>query len=499
MPDSGLVLGADVGTTGCRVCLIDRSGRAVARSHAPYRPDRPRPGWAEQEASVWWRAFCRAAREAGAQAALGRVSCVCVTGQSTALLPLDKAGKPLRKAIIWQDTRAQPECDQVATALGAEAVWSVTGMRPAAFLLWPKVIWYMREQPDLFGRTALLGTVSGFVTRRLCGRTILSRAEIMGYPMNLETGEWWQEMCAQVRYPTGLTPPVVEPHELVGAVTAAAARETGLAERVPVAAGGMDTACAALAVGVTREGDAFEVSGTSGGIGVVASRPSASPALGVAHHVVPGLYINHAPMAAAGASLQWLRDVLRAPPRNGASVPDRNGYELMEEEASSLGPAPTGLLFLPYLAGERAPIWDARARGALVGLGVDTTRAQIVKAVMEGVAYGLRHNLEAMLAAGLRPDRLTSCGGGSRSPCWTQLKADVLGVYFIVHSDGRGAAFGAALLGGLAIHAWELPDLERWAAEAQCTVYSPRPALTEQYREHLRRYCALYPLLKDVF
>jgi len=478
-----LVLGVDLGTTGCRACVAGGSQEAVASGAAVYEPERPRPGWAEQDPEAWWLAVCEAVREAVRGGLSGRLEAVAVSSQSTALVPVDEALRPVRKAIIWQDARSAPQCEAIAARFGAGRVRDVIGWPPSTFLVWPKVLWFMEREPELFARTKWLLQAGGFVTCRMGAEPLMDRSSAVGYPMQLEGLKWDGEMCSWGGFPTGKVPPIAAPGSVIGRLSAGAAAECGLPEGLAIVAGGMDTACAALAVGALRAGCAFEVSGTSGGIGIVSEAPSGERRLGVAPHPLEGLYINHAPMSAAGASLAWCREVLCG----------GEPYESMERAAAGLEDEPTGLVFLPYLAGERAPVWDARARGALAGLTLATSRAQVIKAVMEGVGYALRQNIDIAESAGQSVTELRSCGGGSRSALWCQVKADVTGRRLIVHPGWRDAAFGAALLAGMGAGMWGLEA----AARGHAQVYEPRAALTARYARYQPAYNALYTHLSD--
>ena len=487
MPDLRVTIGVDVGTTGCRACAVCAAGTPVAQASVAYEPDRPHPGWVEQDPEVWWDAFGSAVAQVRRRADVRHVSALGLSSQSTALLAVDDDCKALRKAVIWQDTRNSHECDEITRRFGPDLLRSVTGWRACTFLAWPKVLWLMQHEPALFERTRWLLQVSGFITQRLCGKIVLDRANAVGYPMDLCTSQWHEEMCRWRDFPVRKVPTIVPSTSVVGEVSPEASRACGVPAGTPIVAGGMDTACAALAIGAATPGKAFEVSGTSGGIGIISDAPCAHAALGVAPHVIEGLYINHAPMSAAGASLAWCKEVLCA-----------TDYETIEREVTTLGDGPTGLLFLPYMAGERAPVWDSRARGAMLGLTLGTTRAEVAKMVMEGVAYALRQNIDIAEAHGMRVEELLSCGGGSRSRAWCRIKADVTGKPLVVHRPERDAAFGAALLAGIGTALWTDAEVAGALAREGPQVYRPRPEVTALYAAHQCAYEQIYPHLREI-
>jgi len=499
MAQRAAVLGVDIGTTGCRACALSADGRLVGQASVAYEPDRPGPGLAEQDPRVWWEAFCAALARLRDSVSLEGLRGLALSSQSTALVPLDESGSPLRKAIIWQDRRCAPQCRQLTERFGGDLIREVIGWKPDTFLVWPKILWFMENEPELFERTRWLAQVNGYFSQRLCGRPVLERANAVGYPLALKDLTWHEQFCAWHDFPRDRIPPIVSSGRIFGELTCQAAHECGLSPGTALVAGGMDTACAAFAVGVERPGRAFEVSGTSGGVGVCSQTPVAEMRLGVAPHLFDGLYINHAPMSAAGASLSWFKDRFCGEERHEAARRGISAYELMSGEVAALPASPTGLLFLPYMAGERAPVWDPDARGAIVGLSLEVSRAQMIKAVMEGVAYALRQNVELAAAAGLAVLELRSCGGGSKSPVWCQMKADVIGLPLAVYPEHRDAAFGAALLAGVAVGTWTREDVEALLERERPLIYEPRKALTRHYQPFYARYCKLYERLKDLW
>ncbi len=505
MPEPRMSIGVDIGTTGCRACIVADASTAVAEASVPYEPERSRPGWAEQDAELWWEAFLTAVRTALSSRRVGHVSALALSSQSTALLPLDAHCKPLRKAIIWQDTRCAGQCEEIRSRFGEDRVRDLTGWKASTFLLWPKALWFQANEPDLFSATRWLLQVGDFITQRLCGRVVLARAHAVGYPMNVRTLQWHDEFCRWREFPVDKIPPVVPSVGLVGQVSQDASRLCGLPAGTPIVAGGMDTACAAFAVGAAAPGRAFEVSGTSGGVGIISEEPSPERRLGVAPHLFEGLYINHAPMSASGASLAWCVSQLCQAEQQVSSGASTTSYDVIEQEVSGLGDEPTGLLFLPYMAGERAPVWDPAARAAMLGLDLATSRPQIIKMIMEGVAYALRQNIdiaergskELPRGGSSRVTELRSCGGGSRSDVWCQIKADVTGRALVVHGEGRDAAFGAALLAGIGAGLWTRDEVEAALLRERPRLYHPRPEVTAKYAPYQHAYNQIYPYLRE--
>jgi len=495
---SRMTLGVDIGTTGARACVVRDARFVVAAAAVSYEPDRPRPGWVEQDPMVWWEAFRAVTTEALGMAGARDVRALSLSSQSTALLPVDKQFKPLRKAILWQDTRCHPQVQEMEEQLGAEHVRQITGWRPSTFLVWPKALWFREHEPELFEKTFRLIQASTFILHRLCGATMVDRANTVGYPMDLRKHEWSMELARWHEFPIEKLPRVAPSDAQVGRVSRPASAATGLRAETPIIAGGMDSACAAFAVGAYKEGRAFEVTGTSGGIGVISDRPSANPALGVAPHLLEHVYINHAPMSAGGASLSWMKDELCWSEEIEAAADGVDVYDVMEREVAALEDGPTGLVFLPYLAGERAPVWDPATRGAFLGLELSTTRPQMIKAVMEGVAYALRQNISIVESGKVEVEALRSCGGGTKSETWCQIKADVTGKAIVVFPEERDAAFGAALLAGLTAKVWKMEEIESAVENEEVVIFAPRPEVSKLYAPYQKAYEKSYPHLREV-
>jgi xylulokinase len=391
-----------------------------------------------------------------------------------------------------------PQCEEITEVFGGDRVRRVTGWKPHVFLAWPKILWLMHEQPDLADQARWLTGVNGYIRHRLCGELVLDRSNALGLPRSIRDMSWDQEMRTWRDFPTEKVPRLVPCTRVVGSVSYHAAEMSGLPVGLPVVAGGIDTVCAAFAVGAFRPGRTFEVSGTSGGVGFIASTPSEEPALGVAPHLLPNLFANLAPMSAAGASFRWAVQNLCRQELEEAREADISPYSLVEEEVSGLPPGPTGLVFLPYLEGERAPVWDGKARGVLLGLTLSTSRAEILKAIMEGTGYALRQNLMIARDSGQEIGAIRSCGGGSRSRTWSQLKSDMTDRPIVVFRPERDAAFGAALLAGIANQAWNLNDIDEAIDREDPEIYIPEEDVSRSYRRFQSPYEEAYSHLRDL-
>ncbi|MEP7082263.1 MAG: xylulokinase [Chloroflexota bacterium] len=490
----GHVLGLDVSTTATKAILIDESGVVRGIGASEYDVSTPHPLWSEQQPRQWWDG----AREAigSVLAATGvtgdEVAAIGLTGQMHGLVLLDAAGEVLRPAILWNDQRTGAECETIRRLVGAERLIEVTGNDALTGFTAPKLVWVHNHEPEIWGRVAHVLLPKDYVRLRLTGDYAMDKADAAGTLLfDLAARSWSPEIVAALEVDPDWLPPTSEGPEVTGVVSADAAAATGLRAGTPVVAGGGDQSANAVGVGAVRPGTMALSLGTSGVVFGATDRPLYEPR-GRVHafcHAVPERWHMMSVMLSAAGSLRWFRDAL-AP-----------GEEFADLVASA-GTAPAGsdgLYFLPYLSGERSPYPDPLARGAFVGLTLGHDRRHMARAVLEGVAFGLRDGLDLMLAAGMPvPTQIRASGGGTASGLWRQILADVLGAAIAAVDTAEGAAYGAGVLA--AVGAGWYADVDR-AADA---LVSATPAAApgpdaSAYAEAHAVYRELYPALAPLF
>jgi xylulokinase len=438
----GLVLGLDVSTTATKAVLVDGDGALRGIGVAEYGYETPQPLWSEGDPALWWtgtiEAIGRALAASGAGAA--EIETIGLAGQMHGAVLLDGDGAVVRPAILWNDQRTAAECDAIRERVGPERLIAVTGNDAITGFTAPKLLWVRRHEPEAWGRVRHVLLPKDFVRHRLTGEYAMDKADGSGTILfDLAARTWSPEILAALDLDPGLFPETFEGPAITGRVDARAAAATGLREGTPVVAGGGDQAANGVGVGAVAEGTVALSLGTSGVIFAATHSPIHEPA-GRVHafcHAVPDRWHLMSVMLSAAGSLRWFRDTLAPGEAFGDLAASAEGVEA----------ATDGLFFLPYLSGERSPHPDPLARGAFVGLTVRHDRRHMTRAVLEGVAFGLRDGLDLMLLAGMpRPLEIRASGGGLASDPWRQILADVLEAELVTTSTTEGAAFGAAIL-----------------------------------------------------
>jgi xylulokinase len=476
---SGPFVGVDVGTSGVKALAIGGDGTVLHRVELSYPLSTPRPGWSEQDPADWWDATETALAQL--RSAAGPPAGIGLSGQMHGLVALDELGAVLRPAILWNDQRTGAECEEIEQTIGLERLISLTGNRALAGFTAPKLLWMRRHEPELFGRIARIALPKDYVRLRLCGSHAIDVSDASGtLLLDVAARRWSDEVVDALGLDMSWLPPVMESPAVSGTT----------ADGVPVAAGGGDQACGAVGVGVDRPGPVSVALGTSGVVFAALEAYASDPQARVHAfcHAVPGAWHAMGVMLSAAGSLRWLRDTI-AP---GA------GFDSLVAEAAAWAPGVEGLLFAPYLVGERTPHADPDARGAFTGLSVRHDRGALVRAVLEGVAFGLRDSLDLIAELGGAPELGHVSGGGARSDLWLTIIASVLELPLRRVAVDEGAAFGAAILGGVAAGAW--PDVQS-AVAATVQVreqIDPVPEWVEIYRERREHFRALYPALREV-
>ena len=488
-------LAIDIGTTNIKCVLFGPGAVPVAQAAREHGTEYPRPSWAEQRAEAWWDGAVETIRKALSLSGVdpASIGAVAVSGQAPTLLALDAAGQPLAPAIIWMDRRSAGQCDRITQEIGAERIYGITGNWPDSFYLLSKLRWFRENRPELADKTAVFLQSNGYINFMLTGeRSADAGHASLSQACDLASGKWSGELLNAAGFGEQVMPRIAESGEVVGRITARAAALTGLKAGTPVLAGAVDAIGGALEAGILGEGASAEMSGTSSTLLMASEKARPSPRLTYIKGAVPGHHISAGPMSSTGAALKWLRDLAYGGAGSGA-------YDLINAEAAAGASGPSGIIFLPYMAGERAPIWDSDARGAFIGLTLDKTRADLARAVMEGAAFALRDNVEAAEAAGCSIGRLRVVGGHSGSEAWLKIKASILDREIEAMGDSLGAPGGLAYL--LAARTGEFCSV----AEAIGSCLKPGKAVEPvkdwvgRYDELFQRYKAAYVHLKEDF
>lgn len=488
-------LGIDVSTTGSKALIIDSSGRVIAAASSPHTLSIPRPLWSEQDPQEWWNATVASIRSVLQQTGIkpGSIAAIGLTGQMHGLVLLDGAGKVLRPAILWNDQRTQMQCDEIHRRIGREKFIQISGNVALTGFTAPKILWVAENEPGVYAKVRHVLLPKDYIRYRLTGEYAMDKADGSGTVLfDLKKRNWSDELLSALHIPGEWMPPTFEGPQFTGRVTADAAKATGLAEGTPVAAGGGDQAAQAVGVGAVEPGIVGLTVGTSGV--VFATTPSAliepQGRLHAFCHAVPGMWHFMGVMLSAAGSLQWYRDTL-------ASGMD---FDALLKEAEMIPAGSEGLQFLPYLSGERTPHPDPHARGAFIGLTLRHTRGHLTRAVLEGVAFGLKDIFTLIQNCG--PGHITqvrASGGGIKGALWQQILASVLESELVTVNTTEGAAYGAALLAGVGAGAW--PDVVSACAQTVKLTgkASPDGVQAAVYRRSYPIYRELYPLLKNTF
>jgi xylulokinase len=497
-----LLLGIDVGTSSVKAVLLDLRGNLRAACQAEYPLHHIRPAWVEQDPEDWWRATCQAIREALAKVPHGpeRVLGLAVSSQAPTLLPLDRSGRPLRPAMIWMDRRAESEAARLTELMGAAEIHRITGNRPDAFYVAARLLWLRNHEPEILKRTWKFVQVNGYINYRLTGRLGMDPAHAVLLQMrDYATGEWSEALCSACGVEPGQFPEVLEAAAVQGEVTVEAAAATGLKAGTPVMAGTVDSPAAALEAGVAAPGIAVEMTGTSTVVIIPNDRGLTEPALIALPHALPGIHLLLGAMVSSGGCLRWFRDQLGQPEAQAALEQKTDAFDLLTQQAAREAPGSDGVIFLPYMMGERSPLWHTNARGVFFGLSLATRKAALVRSILEGAAFALRHNVEVAARAGAEVREMRSVGGCSRSGLWNQIKADVLGLPLALPRTSVGSPFGAAIIAGMGAGAFadvrislrEMVRLERR--------FEPDPATHDRYTHIYEVFRRIYDHLKDDF
>lgn len=503
------LLGIDVSTTGAKALVSDAAGNVIASATEEYPLYTPRPLWSEQDPADWWQGVVRALRRvlAAEGVSADEIAGVGLTGQMHGMVLLDEAGRVLRPAILWNDQRTGPQCEEItAWAGGLKRTVELTGNAVLPGFTAPKIVWVRENEPAIFDRVEQVLLPKDYIRFRLTGQYATEVSDASGTALfDVGNRRWSATMAGLLEIPMGWLPHVDESHVVTGQITEEAARLIGLKAGTPVVGGGGDQAAQAVGSGIVRPGSVSVTSGTSGVVFAHADAYAPEPE-GRVHvfcHAVAGAWHAMGVMLSAGGAFRWLRDAMAGAmageEQAAAAAARRDPYDLLTELAAAVPPGSEGLLFLPYLSGERCPYPDPNARGAFVGLTLRHGKGHLVRAVLEGVSYGLRDSLELIKGLGVPIEQVRASGGGAKSPLWRQIQADVFGTELALINVTEGAAFGAALLAGVGAGVYGDVRQAVDAAVRVTSVTTPQPAAVAVYERAYPLYRNLYPALKATF
>lgn len=490
-----LLLGIDVGTYSSKGVLVQPDGTLLKSHVVEHTMDIPHPGWAEQDADkIWWHdvvTICRALLD-GSPYTGADVGGVALSAIGPCMLPLDKNNRPLRPGLLYGvDARAGEEIDLLNQKIGKETIFDFSGMALTSQAVGPKILWMHRHEPELWKEVAHITTASSYLILKMTGEKVIDRHTASHYMplVDIKTVEWSDQFADEL---VGLDklPRMAWSDELAGYVTAEAAEITGLKVGTPVAVGAVDALSEGISVGVVQPGDLMIMYGSTTFFILVLDSPAPDERVWTVGGAYKGQYNLAAGMATTGSLTRWFRDEL------AQELPEETAYKTLFQQAESIAPGAGGLLVLPYFSGERTPINDTKARGVIAGLTLAHTRAHLFRAVLESVAYGIRHNIDTFNAMGAPVKRVVAVGGGTQSREWLQIVSDVAGITQIVPALTIGASYGDAFLAGVAAGILKRDDLNRWVKPGKDIV--PNAESTRRYESFYQDYLNLYTQTRDI-
>ena len=492
---SQLLLGIDVGTYSSKGVLVEPDG-TIRKSHiVDHQMDIPKPGWAEQDAeSVWWGdvvKICRFLLD-GSPYFGADVSSIAVSAIGPCMLPLDARGQPLRKGILYGvDTRAKEEIEYLNQAIGQEIIFNFSGMALSSQAIGPKILWFKNHEPELWKMVDQITTASSYIILKLTGEKVIDRHTASHFMPLIDIKELeWSEQYSENIIDINKLPRLCWSDEVAGRVSKRGAMETGLKTGTPVAVGAVDALSEAISVEVVKPGDLMIMYGSTTFFILILNQPVPDTRMWTVAGAFPGQYNLAAGMATTGSLTRWFRDQF------SKELPVDRAYEILFMEAETVKPGSEGIIVLPYFSGERTPINDPKARGLVAGLTLTHTRSHLYRAVLEGVAYGIRHNIETFESIGARVDNVVAVGGGTKSNTWLQIVSDVSGISQNVPELTIGASYGDAFLAGLASGLLERGDIADWVKPG--STVEPNSEFASLYDQYYEDFLELYEQTKGI-
>ena len=497
-----LLIGLDIGTSGCKASIFDETGRLIASARREYPVDIPRPSWVEQDAEQVWSLAKEAMREASAMAGdPAEIRALGLSVQGEAVIPVDRSGRALRPAILGMDTRTVEQNNWLEERFGNQRLFQRTGMPIHTINTLPKLLWLKQHEPEIWKSAWRFLLYEDFLIYKMTGQPAISRclaSRTQLYDLNRDG--WSEEILAALELEPSRLATVFPSGTVIGVMSTVLAKELGLPNPPLVATGGHDQACGSLGVGLTRPGLSMVSTGTAEVVEVALGTPTLTPELFAGNiscyaHVIPGLYLAMALNHSGGLVLRWFRDTFCQDEAARAQASGEDAYDLIFRDASTI---PSPVLLLPHFSGSGTPTFDTLSKGALVGLTFGTTRADVARAILEGLTFELRYNLEVLQAGGVKIDQLRAIGGGAKSELWLQLKADITGLPVAVPRVTEAASWGAAALAGTAAGCFASQGQAVEDSLQFDRIFEPYPQRSEIYTQRYALYRKIYPALAEI-
>jgi xylulokinase len=501
----GYLLGIDIGTSGTKTLVCDEKGKVLATAMAEHPIFSPKPGWSEQNPLDWWKSSISATKAVCRRAKIKpqEIRGIGLSGQMHGSVFLGDGAKPLRPALLWNDQRTAGQCAEIESrAGGRERLIELVANPALTGFTAPKILWVRENEPKVYERTRHILLPKDYIRYRLTGEYATEVSDASGtLLLDVVNRRWSDALLGLLEIDKGLLPRLHESPEVTGKLTAEAAKEMGLAAGTPVVGGGGDQAAGAVGNGIVAAGIVSATLGTSGVMFAHSDEPTRDPR-GRVHtmcHAVPGKWCVFGCMLSAGGSFQWFRNQLGQAEVALAKKKKVDPYELLIKEAQKAPAGSEGLLFLPYLTGERCPHPDPNARGGWIGLTARTTRAMMIRALLEGVTFGMRDALKIMQGMGIPIAQIRASGGGARSAFWRQLQADIYRAPIVMTNAAEGPAYGVALLAGVGTGVWSSVEEAAGVCIKHVIRVNPNKRATELYEKQFAIYDKLYGDLKERF
>lgn len=495
-----LIAAIDVGTTGARTIIFDINGKMITSAYQEYPSITPKPNWVEQDAEQWWQAVSKTSKEVlkNKSVDVKDILAIAITNQRETIVPVDKNGKPLHNALIWQDRRTTMQCDAIRESVGTEKIFKITGLIIDPYFSASKIIWLRENEPKIFQKTHKFLLVHDYVANKLTGAFVTDHSNASRTMLfDIKKFQWSNAICEQLKIPMDKLPTSQISGTFIGELIPEAVKATGFSNGTPVVAGGGDQQCAALGLGLTKEGLVKATTGTGTFVIAPLTKPKLDSKMRVicSASVIPNQWVLEASIFTTGAVYRWFRDNFAEHEREIAKKKGVDVYDILNNEIESAEPGAKGLILIPHFVGAGAPHWDPEAKGMLYGLSLGHTKRDILRAIIEGVCFEIKKSLEVFNELGLSIHELRIAGGATRSKLWNQLQADIYSLPVVKTPYEETTALGAAILACIGAGIYSNPQKAVNKMVKIKTIFKPRANLKNFYEKQYLKHKKLYHTL----